>query len=122
MTRRAEDALQEAIYSYLLTVLPTAAIWSTPNEGKRSPATAAALKRRGMLAGACDLNIVVGGRYYGLEVKARRGNRRGVVSPLQWAFADMLELAGAPMAIVESIDDVRAALKAWKIPTREVGP
>lgn len=111
-----EDAIQEAIVNYLRAVLAKKIVLSIPNEGKRSPASAARLRRMGMRKGAPDLLLVIGGKAFFFEVKSAKGRVRDE----QFDFQVDADIAGAGWAIVRSIDDVRRALAHWKIPTREV--
>ena len=115
--RRAEDTLQASIINYLRLVCPDLIIAAIPNGGKRGPAEAAMLKRTGMLKGLPDI-VIVGylGQSYWIEVKTAKGR----LSPAQSAIALQMTTMGVPSAVCRSIDDVRVALAAWKIETREV--
>ena len=111
-----EDRIQISILEYLEAVAPGLLVFSVPNEGKRSFSVARRHKLLGMVAGVPDLVLVHEGRALFFEVKSPAGRLR----PAQKLFLETAAKAGAKTAVVRSIDDVRAALKAWGIPTREV--
>lgn len=111
-----EDRIQISILEYLEAVAPHVLVFSVPNEGKRSYTTARRHKLLGMVAGVPDLVLCHEGRALFFEVKSAKGR----LQPTQRAFIELATQAGAKAAVVRSIDDVRAALCAWGIPTREV--
>jgi hypothetical protein len=111
-----EDRIQIAILDYLEAVAPDLICFAVPNEGKRSYTVAARHKLLGMVAGVPDLVLSYGGRAFFLEVKSPAGRLR----PAQKEFLDRAQASGAKAAVVRSVDDVRAALAAWGVPTREV--
>ena len=110
-----EDRIQIAILDYLEAVAPHVLFFAVPNEGKRSYTAARRHKLLGMVAGVPDLVLTYEGRAYFLEVKSAVGRLR----PAQKLFIEAAHNAGARCAVVRSIEDVRAALCAWGIPTRE---
>ena len=110
-----EDRIQISILEYLEAVAPHVLFFAVPNEGRRSWTAAARHKLLGMVAGVPDLVLVHDGHALFFEVKAPDGRLR----PAQKLFLETAAKAGAKTAVVRSIDDVRAALKAWGIPTRE---
>lgn len=113
----AEDKLQIQILDYLEAVLPNALCFHVGNGGKRSITEGRRFKLLGVTAGIPDLFLAIGdGRVYALEVKAPKGR----VSPEQREIMDRLHHLGVECAVVRSIDDVRLALKAWNVRTREV--
>lgn len=111
-----EDRIQISILEYLEAVAPHVLVFAVPNEGRRSYTAAARHKLLGMVAGVPDLVLCHEGRALFFEVKSAKGR----LQPTQRAFIELATQAGAKAAVVRSIDDVRAALKAWGIPTREV--
>lgn len=112
----AEDDVQAAVIDYLMRCLPHALVWSTPNEGRRTPAERGRLLRLGLRAGVADLTVLMpDGQLFFLECKSATGK----VSPEQKAFAAAVEDRGARWACVRSIDDLRAALAGWGVVTRE---
>lgn len=116
----SEAALQTSIISWLRIVLPDAVVAAVPNGGSRAGGAieGARLKRSGVLAGFPDLVLFPGdGRAFVLEVKTSTGR----VSPEQRQVMDRLHHLGIGGAVVRSVDDVRLALKAWNVKTRETG-
>lgn len=111
----AEDRVQIAILDFIETVLPHSLIWHVPNQGLRSVTTGRKYKLMGMRAGVPDLVLVHDGRCYFFEVKSEKGR----LSPEQHRFGEDARIAGAGWAVVRSVEDVRNALKAWGVQTRE---
>lgn len=112
-----EDAIHRSILTYLRAVLPnTWIVMHCPNGGSRHPIEAARMKGLGVIAGVPDLQIVgVGGKSYFMEVKAKSGR----LQPSQKMFMGKLEALEADFAVVRSIDDAKACLQAWSLPSRE---
>ena len=110
-----EDRIQIAILDYLEAVAPHLLVFSVPNEGKRSYTTARRHKLLGMVAGVPDLVLCHEGQALFFEVKSPKGR----LQPTQREFIETATKAGAKAAVVRSIDDVRAALAAWGVPTKE---
>ncbi|ARO14420.1 hypothetical protein BVG79_01074 [Ketogulonicigenium robustum] len=124
MTRQSpERAVHLAVLAYLRAVLfGNPVIHHSPNElGLSGPAAArqvAKHKHLGMTSGFPDL---VAFTFHGplfFEVKAD-GN---YPTPIQKALHADLERLNYRCAVVRSVDDVRAALARWGIPTRETMP
>lgn len=111
-----EDKIQLAILEYLEAVLPNAFVHHSPNGGRRSITEGRRFKMLGVVAGFPDLILCPGnGRTYLLEIKSPTGR----VSPEQRDVMDRLHHLGVEGAVVRSVDDVRLALKAWNLTTRE---
>ena len=106
-----EASLQMAVVQHLMLRAPKGAIWfSVPNEGKRSPAIGAHLKRMGMLPGVADLVICLPGDTPSfLELKAK-GERQ---SDDQIAFQDLCRRNGSRYEVADNIDDALAVLRRW---------
>jgi hypothetical protein len=110
-----------AVLGYLRTVLPPhAIIHHAANElGLSGPAAARAVakaKHLGMMPGWPDLEVFVCGHPpMFFEVKADGGR----LTDAQKEVADRLTGAGCNVAVVRGIADVRAALAAWDVKTRE---
>jgi hypothetical protein len=112
----AEAEVQGAILAWAKTVAPHVLIFHIPNGGYRTKREAARLKWQGVLPGAPDLVIVAPrGRVFFAEVKAAPGR----LSPEQKAIHDSFVALGTPVAVVRSVDDMRAAFAAWRVETRE---
>ena len=118
MARNDEARIQAAIVDWARLVAPDAIIYAVPNGGLRTKAEAARMKWTGTLAGVPDLAIIApGGMARFLEVKAGAGR----LSPEQAALIARLRDVGACVAVVRSIDEARAAFRAWGIATKEAG-
>ena len=127
MTRsNHESHLQIDVVQYLRTVLPTGAVfWSVPNGGKMSDAARRLAAAMGEYPGASDLMVLWIGRLHCIELKVAANPAFGIKrttyqSAAQKTFEAAVAAQGAPYAVCRSIDDVRAALAEWHIPTREI--
>lgn len=111
-----ESAIQRAIVDYLAAVAPEVFVYAIPNSARRAPGARAGNAVAGLRAGAPDLGLVLpGGRAAFLEVKTATGR----LSSAQEACAEAIEAAGGLWMEVRSIDDVRRALAAWGVTTRD---
>lgn len=118
-----EAQIHKAILQWLRTVLPDAIVHHSANEGVRGGKAGildgARRKSMGQVAGFPDIQVItwqhVGPMFF--EVKAPGGS----VTREQAAMIKQLEALGYRCAVVRSIDDVRARLFEWGIPTREAG-
>lgn len=114
------------------TLVPMLQLWENrgylnffhvPNGGFRRKVTAALLKAMGAKAGVPDLVILsrVNKRpFVGfIEVKRpwKKGDphQRGRLRPEQKAWRDILINWGFPWVLVESLDEMNAALKSWRV-------
>lgn len=119
---RHEDPIHIAIIDYLRATLPHGwVIQHTPNK-PRSKIAGAQEKRMGALAGWPDIAVYgreTGGTPYPtaffLEVKAPKGR----VSENQHTVHDKLLDLGFDVAVVRSVDDVRAKVKEWGLPSKD---
>ena len=104
-----EDTLHIWTAEYLRTA-SRCPYWHVPNQGRRSVAWAAKLKKMGVLAGVADFCLVLdGGRAGFLELKAPKGSQR----KSQRDFQASVEAAGAWYEIARTSDEVVGILKAW---------
>jgi hypothetical protein len=95
-------------------------LYHVPNEAKRSPATAAKLKKEGMLAGVPDLGLdVARGGYHGLRIEMKRV-KGGKVSEAQEAFIAHLRAQGYRAVVCCGQDAARAEIEQYMslAPTR----
>lgn len=117
--QRQEDRLQRQVVEFLRLVAPGYVTFAVANGGGRSKAEAGILKATGVLAGVPDL-VLVGplGQAHFIELKTAKGKPSQAQRDLHARFAVM----GVPYAVARSLDDVRVALEAWKISTRESYP
>jgi len=117
--RHPEADLQRQIVSLLRVVLPKGAIiHHAANEitesGRQARIRQAIRTGMGVHAGFSDLVVLSEGRVLFLEVKGPRGR----LEPAQVAFRDSVQAQGFPWALVRSLEDVLAALKAHGFATR----
>lgn len=117
--KRPESMLQVSVIAYLRTVLPkTVRAYSSQSGMVTSKASAGRAKAEGMTAGVPDITFVrQGGHIAYIELKADKGR----LSPAQVEWLDWCAEMQIPAAICRSLDDVKAMLFAWGIPTRESG-
>lgn len=116
MLPETEDTLHRSILDLLRRVLPadTFGPWHTPNGEARAYHVGARLAGLGTTPGMPDLMFVHAGRLHCLEVKTHRGR----LTPAQIAVCNGLIAAGARFAVVRSVEEARAALDDWHVPTR----
>ena len=119
-----ESQVQRAIVDYLRRVLPYAITHHSPNEGVRGGRAGyldgAMAKAAGQVSGYPDIEVLLHAKNGGpvfFEVKSRTGR----LSNSQAVMHDRLDALGYRVAVVRSIDDVRAALASWGVWTRESG-
>ncbi len=119
--QRNEDKLQCDVVAYLRLVLDLRRylVAAVRNEAKRSEREGALAKSMGLLPGIPDL-VIIGPlcAAYWIELKTDAGK----LSAEQEAVRLWMVGNGVPHAICRSVDQVRAALDAWNIPTREAAP
>ena len=113
---RPEDALQKSIVSYCRLVLPDGwLVFSVPNGGKRSKATAGILKATGVLSGVSDL-VIIGPWKFALFAEVKTA--KGVVMPEQFSFHETVRTMGFHGAIWRSVDDAANTFKALGVPVK----
>jgi hypothetical protein len=113
-----ETRLHIAILHFLLVALPreaAATLFHPPLGGDRSAATGAMLRRLGTRAGVGDLVFTWQGGHHEVEVKTHRGR----LSPAQREREAAVKAAGGRYAVCRSVDECRAVLAEWGVPTRE---
>lgn len=111
-----EDKLQLAVLEYIEVVLNEPfLIWHTPNSGKRSMSEGLKFKMLGVVPGVPDLALLTGRGLHFIELKA--GKNRATEA--QEDFMSYARSLGAGTAVCRSLDDVRNALRAWGIRTKE---
>ncbi len=111
-----EGPIHKSILEYVLTVLPRrAVVHHSPNElnmagdAKSRAIAISKAKALGMVPGWPDLEIMIDGQAYFLEIKAESGT----VSKDQIAVISRLRVAGCRIQVVNSIDGARRALQEW---------
>ena len=123
--RREEEQIQIAIVGYLRAVLPHDWIVHHSRNGGMSKGENGRAKAMGAVAGWPDIEIAGRERYgvlsipalFFLEVKTETGK----LNLKQKKLHPRLRQLGFKVAVVRSIDDVRDALIAWRIPRLEAG-
>lgn len=118
-----EGPIQRAIVNGIKAQFPKALLFSVPNElaskvgggtGKRRQTiirnTQANAKKAGMYPGMADLCLLIDGKLYCFEVKAK-GNYQ---QDNQKAAQARIEDNGGFYAVVRSFDDVMDALRGWE--------
>lgn len=112
-----EGPIHRAIVRYLRAVLPNAIVHHSPNEGVRGGKAGlldgARKAAMGQVAGWPDIEVFLPAHIGPVlfEVKAPKGR----VQPSQAALHEALTGMGYRVAVVRSIDDVRACMAAWGI-------
>jgi hypothetical protein len=120
MTRRRNDeaALQRAVISHLeARAHPRVTWWHTPSSstlgGRRTqtgvPFEAIRLKRLGFKPGIPDLSFVHNGRYFGLELKTKKGRPTAA----QMEFASNINASGGAATIAYDLDTALRTLETW---------
>jgi len=112
-----ESQLQKHIVDYLRAILPQSIVAAIPNGSQRTATGRPANAVPGFTSGLPDLMVLIPqGRVVFFEVKAPKGR----VSDAQLDIHLRMHGLNHEVAIVRSIDDVKNALEAWNIKTREV--
>lgn len=116
-----ETPVHIAVYDYLRAALPWAVVHHSRNEinkrGKNIAKELAAAARKGTVKGFPDLLVLPGTALPVMlfEVKVE-GN---YPDKDQKALHEELRALGYRVAVVRGVDDTRAALAEWKIPTMD---
>lgn len=112
----SEANIQRAIVEYLRAVLPHCITFAIPNGAQRTASGRPANAVAGLLPGIPDLCVMLPrGESIYFEVKSAKGR----VSDNQLAIHMRMQPLDHRIAVVRSIDDVRLALKAWGVETKE---
>jgi len=111
-----EAAIQKQIVDYVTTCVPSARIFAIPNAAPRKRGARAVNAVPGLTKGVPDLAMIAGRTTYWIEVKSARGK----LSPEQREVIAWIGAQGSWAVVVRSLDDMRAALRLWRIKTREV--
>lgn len=111
----SEQSIHKAILSYLRATLPHGwIVQHTPNK-PRSVIAGAVEKAMGAVKGWPDLAVYGPGSVHFLEIKAEKGR----LSDAQWLVHDGLRDLGFQVAVVRSVDDVRAKVREWGLPSKD---
>lgn len=118
-----ETQIHRSIIAWLRAVMPDAIVHHSANEGVRGGKAGmldgARKKGMGQVAGFPDIQVITWQHVPAMffEVKTPTGG----VSKEQAAIIKRLSEFGYRCAVVRSIDDVRARLFEWGVPTKEAG-
>ena len=105
-----EDDLQKTVVKWLLLQLsPGVVFHHSPNEGKRHVNFKVKLKAMGMRAGWPDLEFMIGGLAFFIEMKLI-GKK---LNDNQIETHRVLRAAGCPVATCHSLDEVIGTVRAW---------
>ena len=118
--KHPEYNLHRAVATYLTIALKPPTWWTSIDHGLHlDPKSAARQINRlhavGVKFGVPDVLVVHEGRCHWIELKSDRGR----LSEAQKATTPALVAAGCEFIVARNVDQVRDALKAWGIPTRE---
>jgi hypothetical protein len=101
-----ESEIQKAVFSHLRTrAMPDAVYWHCPNDK-------ASRRKSGYREGVHDVHVVLGGRFYSIELKKDKG---GVASEAQLEFRDDINRAGGFAVVAEGLQQAIYILEAWNI-------
>lgn len=111
MARRyPEQSLQALCMDWLKLARPDVLAWHVPNGGKRGAREAYRLKRQGVLAGVCDITVVLPDNRCGqIEMKAGKNG----LTDEQEAFRDTCLERGIPWALCRSLPEFQGTINAW---------
>lgn len=114
--RNEEEKLGQAVNQYLRFCLPENATFThIPLGGQRHSRAAARLAAMGTKAGWPDYIIVHAGRCIFVELKRPDG---GSLSAVQKQIHQKLQLCGAPVLVMRSIDGIDCALRELGVPMK----
>ena len=114
--RKVEEGVQRAIVTYLGWVVPHGLVFAIPNAAVRAHRYARAGNAvPGLYKGFPDLGLIVDRVTYFFECKAPGGR----TSSDQISCHIKLAACGVRCAVVEDVEQVRLALAAWGVKTRE---
>jgi hypothetical protein len=109
-----EAKFHNTVAAWLTVVLTPASWFTTIPLGGGGFVRGAKLKRAGAKKGTPDILIVHDGRAYFAELKSPKGR----LKPEQAETIVSLMAAGCQVQVWRSLDDAKASLQAWGIPTR----
>ena len=109
-----EEDIHRQVAAWLDLCLAPEVVWFHPANGeRRGKAAAGKLKAMGVKPGIPDLLFIHAQQTWAIELK-RPGE---YPSPVQRDVHERMRAAGAMVAVAHSLDEVRAQLAAWGIPT-----
>lgn len=113
--RDLESPIQAAIVELIRVGYPSALVYSIPNGGfVLEPRVVAKLRWTGLLPGMPDLGVEWPGDHGFIETKAAKGT----LSDDQRGVHKILLGMGKRVVVCRSVDEARAALDGWGVPSR----
>ena len=117
LTRRksmTEASLEEGCVTwYRLQYGKSGLIIKIPNEGKRSAAKGAEMKRRGLTAGACDLLIIAArSSYFGLFIELKKSEQEKTTEAQEKFIARVIK-DGYAAEICKSFEEFESVVKKY---------
>lgn len=114
MLKKSEHQEQKALIQWFRMQYPRYRkfLWAIPNGGARHIRTAITLKEEGVLAGVCDLFLMIPkAGYHGMfiEMKAKGGR----VSESQQAFIGAATLMGYPSVVCYGFEEAKKAIENY---------
>jgi hypothetical protein len=111
-----EAILQKQVVDYLRAVLPHSIVAAIPNASRRTTGGRAGNAVYGLTIGIPDLMVILPkGRIVFFELKSEKGR----VSDAQLNIHLKLQALNHECAVCRNLDDIKLALAAWNIETRE---
>lgn len=116
MAQQREYAYQKAFIHYCKmkhrALWESKAIYSVPNEAKRSPSLRAMMKAAGLQAGVCDLSIdVAHGGYFGLKIEMKAKPNKPTKHQIK--FMEESEKRGYKCAVCYNTNEAIEVLEAY---------
>lgn len=114
--RRPEQEIQRQVFAHIRArAYPGAFAFHVPNGVNSSVRTGLAFKAAGLVAGVPDICVIHRATPHFLELKAGRNKP----THQQKHVMDMLQLAGARVAVAYSLDEALYTLECWGIIKRD---
>ena len=111
--KNPEAALQAAVVQHIRLRGVHGLVWDASMSGVHLGIRAKVkMKEQGMERGRPDLTFLIGGHYYGLELK---NGKKGVQSAEQKNFEKRVFASGGTYRIARDIDGAIALLEAWGV-------
>jgi len=114
--KRPEQEIQKAVFSHIkLRANPGAFAFAVPNGVHSSRRTGGILKSAGLVSGVPDICIIYRATSHFLELKA--GRNRPTLKQIH--VMNLLEMAGARVAVACSLDEALITLEYWGVLRRD---
>lgn len=116
----SESGLQRMLVEYLQICVPSVTAFAIPMSSMRTHSGRASNAVAGLRKGVFDLALVLPplyGEANGVTAFVEVKTARGKLSAEQHDFARELTEKRVPHCIVRSLDDLKDALRTWRVPT-----